>query len=302
MGLKNSRKALAKSNLKKSIYISSGMAVLVGAIGIGISIPVYNSIKAGLKASSANLFDLSSKMSELVAKLGISPDESFEKELSGGFVVVFSHGQTRILKTINGKKTLVMNLNEDHSVGSAAMKSGAAAQAMLSVITEASSTFGEESSALADVMSEFSEEAEVESLETEAAMTGFSITDLKVRNALSDPDSASVALALAKIKVDGGLTDQQINDAKLNADKVIKKRKAAEAARVKLIHDLLIAKQKGAAALLIEQKRQESIKAVAEKKRLAAQVIIKAAQILRYKTWITANHKEVVFPTPETLE
>ena len=305
MSIDNSRKTLAKKNLKKSIYISTGMAVLVGTIGISVSIPVYLSTKEGINSSTSALSDFSSKMSELVAKLGIASDERFEKELDGGFIVVFHHGKTQILRSIHGEKTLIMNMNQDKSIGSAAMKTGAAAKAMLSAIESASQKIGEESSALEDVVSELAQEAEDESLQIEAAVTGLSITELKVRNALSDTSTAGAERALKELQTEQGISLDDINAAKKKAEEEIRKRKEAEVLARKRLDDLREAERKGAQELKRVQQEQERAKIVErtklEKRRVDAQSRIEEAKKKVYRDWIIKNHPATVLSPQASL-
>lgn len=179
------KKQIAKGNLIKSLAISGGITSVITAAGLAISIPVYNRLKSNLNEVSSQVADLSKFMSSLTNKLGIPAGQTFEKELAGGYTLLYSNGKTMIYAGSGDQKSLVMNMNQDGTVGSAAKLEGPAAQQMLGIISEAKTTIGSEADAMEDIMQDFVDQTRESSLANESALTGASKDALIARNALS---------------------------------------------------------------------------------------------------------------------
>jgi len=189
----STKKQLAKSNLIKSLSIGGGITAVTTTVGLAVSIPVYKKIQDELKESASAVADLSKFMSELTNKLGIPEGQTFEKELAGGYTLVYSDGKTQIFAGSGDGKSLVMNMNADGTVGSAAQMQGPSAQKMLGVIAEAKDTLEGEGNAMSDIMADYSSQALATSLHTESAITGASIASLVTRNALSTDEPLTPA-------------------------------------------------------------------------------------------------------------
>ena len=176
---------LAKGNLIKSLWISGAITAVFTTIGLAISIPVYQNTKKQLNKTEAEVVDLSKFMNDLSNKLGIPPGQEFEKELADGYFLVYSDGKTQIFTGSGNNKSLVMNMNVDGTVGSAAQLEGPAAQNMLEIIAEAELTIGTEIEAMSDIMKDYFDHIRDSSLATESAITGIAKSALVARNALS---------------------------------------------------------------------------------------------------------------------
>lgn len=211
-----SNRIKAKANLKKSIYFSGGIAFVSAATGIAVAVPTYNKIQEALSKNLTKLSDLSRFMTQLTAKLGVDADTEFSQQLSDGYEVSYANGATQIFKTIDGAKTLVMNMNHDGTIGSAASMTGLAAQKMLSVITEAQSTLGDDVKAMDDILGPYVSAAEEKSMEIESAITGMTKDELKARNALATNDAAEKAAAVVQLKAQG-ISEESLHKAEAAA-------------------------------------------------------------------------------------
>ena len=290
-----SREKLAKKNLKKSLVISGVIVTGAASAGFAVSIPVYARIQKSLIASKSKLSDLSSLMYQLVNKLGVSPDASFQKQLSGGYVLTYSNGKTKVFKTVNGHQVLIVNMNNDNTIGSASTKDGVAAQTMLSVLTEAEHLFKTEENAMKDIINEYASETEKESLEIESAITGESADIIKLRNAMSDNNILRKEAAIKKLTENMNAND--IAEAKKRAKEIIDAEKRAEDKRLERIRKMKAAEAKGKAALIAERARQkiEKEKEIKEKedKLLKIEVSLLTAKKTRMKNWIKSRHHEI---------
>lgn len=197
------RVKLAKSNLKKSIYFGGSIGLVTLGGGLAVAIPTYYKIQAALRAAISDTANLSAQMAEIAAKLGVSPDTSFSTKLESGYTVVFNNGGVVIYAPTKDNadgSALVMNLNQDKSIGSAAAMTGPAALSMLKIINEAKESLGETSAAMQEILEPFASEAEDTSLKIESKVTGLSEAQLLARNALANTDTAAAEAALAALK------------------------------------------------------------------------------------------------------
>lgn len=194
------------------------MATLSAATGLVVAIPLYYKIQDELRKNFSKLADLSGFMTQLISKLGIS-DASFTKELANGYQVVFENGKTKIFKTINGERSLVMNTNADGTIGSAARYDGVAAKQIISVVTDAVAMIGSDAQAMSDILGPIAEEAEKTSVEIESAITGTPKEVLLLRNKIAG--KTDVQIAAEGIVADPAIlakAKQAAIDAKAEAD------------------------------------------------------------------------------------
>lgn len=255
-----SNRIKAKVNLKKSLYFAGSISFVVGAGGLAVAIPTYLKVQKELEKHLSALTDLSKYISELTTKLGVSADEEFSQELSGGFEIAVVNGKTAIYKSVNGQKSLIMNMNADGTVGSAAEMKGLAAQKMLSVITEAKSIIGDEARAMDDILGPYVEDAEETSISIESKITGLSEEVIKARNALAtnDPDEKTKAEAELRAK---GISSADIAQAQSAADEAFNKQQALANAADQAAE---LERQRKAAEEMIARKQAQLKEALAD--------------------------------------
>lgn len=279
------RAKLAKSNLKKSIYFGGSIGLVTLGGGLAVAIPTYYKIKKNLEKTMSSVSNLSSYMSQLVNKLGVSPDEDFVSELEGGYELVYQNGETKIFRRDGESKSLVMNMNADGSVGSAATMTGPAALGMIQLVQSAAATLSENAEAMESVLGPFAEAAEKTSVQIESAVTGTSPEQILARNALANPDADAAQKALDALKADTdklaslGVTAAAIDTAKAAAQADVDKQRADAAAEAALSAEAL-AKQR-------EQQLKE-----AQARIVAAEAALKNT----YKSGIVAFHKAYSAP------
>ncbi|MES1923314.1 hypothetical protein MHBO_004870, partial [Bonamia ostreae] len=190
----------AKANLKRSLYFGGSISLAAGIAGVAVAVPTYLKIQDELQKNMTELSDLSKYVSQLTSKLGVSADSEFTQELSDGYTIAVINGKTQIYKSTGGKKSLIMNMNSDGTVGSAAEMTGLAAQKMLSLISEAKDIIGDEATAMDDILGPYVQEAEETSISIESKITGLSSDVIKARNALATNDADEKAQAISKLK------------------------------------------------------------------------------------------------------
>lgn len=182
-----SKHKIAQSNLKTSLYFAGGITVGAVGIGLGVALPVYFEIQKSLQEGIKQFAELSQYMSQLVNKLGLPADASFEQKLAHGYEAVYSpDGGTKIFKEINGERVLVMNTNADGTVSTAAEFSGVEALTMMDAISTAKTAFSNESDAMESILAEYGPVVDDMSYQIEAAVTGQDIVALKMRDELAD--------------------------------------------------------------------------------------------------------------------
>ena len=254
------KKQLAKGNLIKSLSISGGITAVVTVTGLAISIPVYNNIKKQLGQVASQVADLSKFMHDLTAKLGIPPNQTFEKELAGGYTLLYSNGKTKIFAGTGNQKSLVMNMNDDGTVGSAAQLQGPAAQKMLGIISEAKATIGSEVDTMNDIMKDYVDQTIDSSLATEAAVTGISKNALIARNTLSAKKNLTQAQKddlLRKAAQKSGISLNALKAEEQNAQQLIVERNQR-------IQEAIQAWKSGTSALIeLRKQRAQAIKETA---------------------------------------
>lgn len=233
------KKVIAGRNLRKALYFGGSMASLSAVTGLAVAIPLYYKIQNELKQNFSKLADLSGFMNELIAKLGIA-DASFSKELSSGYQVVYKNGKTQIYKTAGGERSLVMNMNADGTIGSAAKYDGVAAQQIISVVTDAVTLMESDAKAMDDILGPIAKQAEQTSVEIESAITGVSQEQLIIRNRLADGKTPAdieaelgKAISHADLKTAGDLVEEAKKIQTMSEDD----KKALEAQQLQNVKD-----------------------------------------------------------------
>ncbi len=198
---------LAKSNLKTSLYFAGGITFGTVAVGAAVSIPVYLEIKKSLAAAIEKFSNLSKYLSQLSQKLGLPSNAAFEQELANGYVAVYTPGGgTKVFKTVDGKKVLVMNTNSDGSVSTAAAFEGVEALTMMTAMDSAKEAYNNETEAMESILEEYGAAVDDASYLTEAATTDKPVAILVLRDELAvfnvaSPSQVQIDEAIVKTNI-----------------------------------------------------------------------------------------------------
>ncbi len=240
--VKTKASSVHRIRFKKALIMSGIFFTGFSALGLAISVPMYLSTKASIENSITKLADMSGYMVELMAKLGIPGDERFEQKLSDGYVIMFENGETKVYKTTDGTESLLVNLNSDGTMRSAASSSGAAAQEMLSIVEKAINTLGNNETAMNDILGPYVNFANETSDATEALVSGVDVKEIYLHNEIytaktdSDPQ-VYLDTVQELLSHTSGYTQTQIDDMTTKVETEIGAPKLTEAERNQLIID-----------------------------------------------------------------
>ncbi len=180
-----SRSSKAKSNLKKSIYFGGSMGVIATAVGLAVSIPVYNDVNAELDESFVKLKDLSGFMNTLAVKVGLTKEDNLTQELDSGYAIVYKDYEAAVYKKSGTVNTLVINMKKDGSVDANIALEGPAALEMIGAIDDASRIMDADGKRLNAFLNPFSKDNKDKSIEAESKLLGASKEQIIERNTLS---------------------------------------------------------------------------------------------------------------------